>query len=284
MLLKISSKETPYERQIFSIFENILFVAKSICGQIYLWPNLFVGKCHEYMASTCEYKGKNMCASSYPYYYNYEEVCRTMQQVKKAHFEQTPHILRDKQVLDATECCLKRIVFVANENHFLEKHSRIFLAGFMIVYHPTEVFGHSADSLLEKEVLKRMRAVVKAFKKLCKEDGMDSSKSSKTAKSNKKEGMAKKFCILFLDYVQVFKSWSVPDDDKLLEKLKNAILVLYRAKKIHDDHVFDMNNTQTLHDVIQFEIERLRMKAKEIGGNMKLQRMDEAIAKELAQK
>ena len=148
---------------------------------------------------------------------------------------------------------------------------RVFLAGSMVVYHPTQVFesmGCLDHALLEaaKPLLSTFEKILGAIKEKKGAGGATGSFQDEPAE------LTKDFTTLFVKYLQAFKAWKVPDEAKLTNRIKHALLALYQAG---DSLAPDEPEDSRVRLEFNEQISKLRSKLRQIAGQEALAKFDE---------
>jgi hypothetical protein len=174
--------------------------------------------------------------------------------------------LRDKSTISRSKACLERFHRLSNLLHKATNpvgkepervNVRIFLAAYMIVAYPTNVFENMGA--LEQQLLASAHELIKLFEKI-----LYSFQSDKTIPFHKLlKDLTKSFPSALFDYHGDFKAWKVPDEAKLVTRIKHALVALYQARKqLPPDEPEDSQ----LNTEFRTQICRLRQKLQQIVG------------------
>jgi hypothetical protein len=100
---------------------------------------------------------------------------------------------------------------------------RVFMYSFLIVHHSDNVFVRI--NAVEEELIKRSRAMLKVFDKMCL--AILSSRSMTDLRNAAFESI--QFRGLLYYYLKAFQAWRLPDESKLIARMEHAINSLYDA-------------------------------------------------------
>jgi len=178
--------------------------------------------------------------------------------------------LREKSTIQRSKACLERFHRLSNLANKVTRapgvepervNVRIFLASYMIAVYPRNVF--ESMGVLETEVFNSAKALVEHFEEIL----LSGSFKSRT------------FPDVLFKYLQDFKAWKVPDEAKLVARIKHALVALYQARQQlpHDEPVNSQLNTE-----FRTQIQRLREKLGQIAGPEQLAAFDLEQPDELA--
>jgi len=148
----------------------------------------------------------------------------------------------------------------SNNVSVVQVHSRIFLASFMVSGRPNHVF--ESLGAMERELMEASNVMLHKFEgmiRALREHGIDAFRSH-----------GADFQQVLLDYLVKFKTWKVPDEHKLLTRIKHALVALYQARA----HVPD--GDQLLQE-FQAQIGRLQGKFREIGGDAAFEQFQQEV-------
>ena len=170
--------------------------------------------------------------------------------------------LREKSTIQRSKACLERFHRLSNLVNRVTRapgvepervNVRIFLASYMIAVYPRNVFENMG--VLETEVFNSAKALVEHFEEIL----LSGSFKSRT------------FADVLSKYLQDFKAWKVPDEAKLVARIKHALVALYQARSQLplDEPVNSQLNTE-----FRTQIQRLREKLGQIAGPEELAAFD----------
>ena len=192
-------------------------------------------------------------------------------------FDEVVRYLREQNVIAATKACLQRIHLLTIFRHgspaltaLVPEHVnvRVFLAGFMIAYHPTRVF--ETMGALEQALLDSTDPLIEAFERICHQIAMDPSFA------HVPHELTKDFPTLLLNFLRAFKAWKVPDEAKLVKRIKHALVALHRGL----EHLPpDEPEESKLKMEYNISITRFRAKLKQLGGTDARKVFEEEYAK-----
>jgi hypothetical protein len=135
------------------------------------------------------------------------------------------------------------------------------LAAYMIVGHPREVFSATGD--LERRLMESAQALLDIFERIL---------HSAVPMHMMSPDLTKSLPTALFAYLRDFKAWKVPDEAKLVSRIKHALVSLYQAMtQLPAD---EPENSQ-LNIEFRTQIFRLRRKMREIAGQAALTRFDE---------
>ena len=203
----------------------------------------------------------------------------TIEYVNSINFESLVTFLRDKNVILTTKMCLQRIHRLCilrhgNSQNLTSKdvNIRVFLAGFMIAYHSTHVFENMGN--LETNLYEIAIPLFEKFERICKIIQTSNNHSFQDVPHS----VTKDFVPTLFEYLKRFKTWKIPDENKLVQRIKHALIALYNAQR----HL-PSNEPEDSKIKIEFrtQIERLRNKMIQIGGIDKLVEFDEQLQLQL---
>jgi hypothetical protein len=143
---------------------------------------------------------------------------------------------------------------------------RVFVASFMIAYHPNDVFESINE--LETDLHLAAVAMLEVFDTLCiaiiaSKRGTDLTEPIKKALN---------FPGVLHTYLKAFQAWKLPDEAKLTARITHALTALYEA----DDHLVEGDTeTPKLRAEFGAQQERLRNKLVQIAGEKALKKLDD---------
>ena len=174
----------------------------------------------------------------------------TTDYLKTLSFDDLVLFLRNNTTISCAKVCVDRF----HRGYWSQAiNVRVFLAAYMIVLHPGNVF--ESVGALEAAVIESARRLVVIYENIL--------RSSLHTKS---------FSMALLDYYRDFKAWKVPDEAKLTCRIKHALIALYQA----EGHLpADEPEDSKLKLEFRTQIERLRSKLQQIAGAEALQKFDE---------
>ena len=209
----------------------------------------------------------------------YLKIGPTIEHVRRISFEELVVFLRNKETIAITKACLQRLHLLCIRRHGCSgggkglEHNRlipenvnvrVFMAGFMIAYRPTHVF--ESMGRLEQELYDAATPLLKRF------DTMATCLQRKRHFAHVPTELTRDFQAQLIEYLIKFKAWKVPDEAKLVSRIKHALIALYQAR----EHL-PPNEAEDSKLKIEFytQIERLRTKLEQIGGKKELELFDE---------
>jgi len=156
----------------------------------------------------------------------------TTEYVESISFEALVVFLREKKVIAVTKACLQRIHYLCTLRHGAppnalaqrEVNARVFLAGFMIAYKPVNVF--ESMGTLEQALFDVTVPLIRSFERIC--NAILEGKSFAEVPHELTNG----FCSLLFDYLKRFAAWKIPDEAKLLCRIKHALIALYQVASL----------------------------------------------------
>lgn len=191
-------------------------------------------------------------------------------------FERLVVFLRLESVIAVAKCCLRRIHFLTTFRHGSPVQAltpenvnvRVFLAAYMIAYRPTHVFESMGP--LETALLDSARTLLISF------DNIIKCVASEGFFQEVPFHLTLDFPVFLFEYLKNFKAWKVPDEAKLVCRIKHALIALYGAESN-----LPRNEPEDSKLKIEFrtQIERLRSKLSQIGGHEALLKFDEDMKK-----
>ena len=179
--------------------------------------------------------------------------------------------LREKSVIVASKGCLQRIHLLCTFRHGSPPASlapesvniRVFLAAYMIAYYPAHVFETMGQ--MEQSLFDAATPLIVAFEAIA-----DKIKSDSLFMNVGYE-LTKDFPTLLFRYLCHFKAWKVPDEAKLVSRIKTALLALYEAQAHLPP---DEDPESKLNLEFRSQIGRLRSKLSQIAGEAELRKFD----------
>jgi hypothetical protein len=188
-------------------------------------------------------------------------------------FEALVILLREKPVVKVTRNCVQRIHLCCTFLHGSPRKAldpehvnvRVVLAAYMIAGRPTHVF--ESMGALEQSLYESALVLTTNFESLAK--GIAQTGAFHSANAD----LAESFPTVLFEYLKRFKAWKVPDEAKLICRIKHALIALYQARE-HLPH--DEPDDSKLKVEFRIQIERLRSKLQQIGGVDALAQFDEA--------
>ena len=188
----------------------------------------------------------------------------TSTRIKRMPYDEVVVYLREQNVITATKACLHRIHLLTTFRHGSPAPTvlaperfnvRVFLAGFMIAYHPTRVF--ETMGALEQALLDSTVPLIETFERICHQIAVDPSFA------HVPHELTKDFPTLLLHFLRAFKAWKVPDEAKLVKRIKHALVALYLGL----EHLSpDEPEESKLKMEYNSYISRLRAKLEQLGG------------------
>jgi hypothetical protein len=185
--------------------------------------------------------------------------------------------LRDNDVIQLAKKTLEGVLFMITRASIKTKlinlpaldenpNVRVFLASFMIHTRPSSCFESIGP--LEQSVQTSATALVNTFKEIC--NGI----TSPTRITIYQWCTWSTLVIQLKEYLTCFKEWKVPDENKLTERLKHALLALYRAETHLIPNTYEYNSM--IAD-LKSQKKKLRAKMLQIAGKEVLASFDETI-------
>ena len=146
----------------------------------------------------------------------------------------------------------------------ISTNPRRFLSAFMVVYHSSETFGTMDD--LAHAVLASATAMLATFELLI--DGVRDS----GILAGVDQQHTRLFVSQLLSFLEVFESWRVSGKALIVSRIRSRLIELYKNDaQLSSDH-------QKIHKVFVHQIERMRDRLRDVGGEQELERFDEAYA------
>jgi hypothetical protein len=142
-------------------------------------------------------------------------------------------------------------------------NARVFLAAYMIAAKPSHVF--ESMEKLERAVSEAAKLVLSSFESII---HITVQMGSLQAVDN---GVLTGFSTLLCNYLSCFKAWKIPDEAKLIKRIKHALTALYQAEAALP---VDEPDDSKLNIEFRTQIERLRGKMLSIGGPAVLAEFD----------
>ena len=140
---------------------------------------------------------------------------------------------------------------------------RVFLAAYMIAAKPSHVFESMQQ--LEKAVEEAAKLVLSNFESII------HFTLQRGSLHGIEHGVLAGFSVLLCNFLRCFKAWKVPDEEKLVKRIKHALIALYQAEAVLPvDQPVDSEISIEFRD----QIERLRGKLISIGGPEALAEFD----------
>lgn len=201
----------------------------------------------------------------------------TSTRVQSITFEQLVEFLRTKTSIQLTKSVLERVHRLCNIRHHYaltpgqpqeRVNIRVFLASFMIAYRPDNVFESRGP--LENTLLQSSREVVSRFENILR--SIDSSPTK--AFNSISPDATRDFADVLRKYMNDFTAWKVPDEAKLVKRIKHALQALYQAKRQLPPNE---PNDSKLSVEFHAQIHRLRFKLHQIAGAGALAELDTNI-------
>jgi hypothetical protein len=188
-------------------------------------------------------------------------------------FEDLVTFLREKPVINTSKQCLQRIHLLCTFRHgsptkveFTPEsvNVRVFLAVYMIAYFPKHVFENMGP--LETALFNVSQPLIDSIERIMKQISLY------RHFQHVPSALSKDFTALLFNYLRHFKAWKVPDEKKLVTRIKHALLALYQARAHlpHDEPVDSKLNTE-----FETQIKRLREKLLVIAGQAEVDRLDQ---------
>ena len=146
---------------------------------------------------------------------------------------------------------------------------RVFLAAYMIAFHPGKVF--EAINALETELIHRSRKMLVVFDRLC------AALMSVKNQTDMCNGVAAsiEFPGVLHYYLKAFQAWKIPDEAKLAARITHAIIALLQA----ENHLVNEDSTcQSMRKNFSSSRNRLCAKLVQVGGQKALATLNAKIA------
>ena len=200
----------------------------------------------------------------------------TSTRIKRMPFDEAVSYLREENVIAATKACLLRFHLLTNFRHGSPASTvlvpervnvRVFLAGFMIAYHPTifERMGALEQALFDSTV-----PLIEAFESICHQMAADPSFA------HVPHELTKNFPTLLLNFFRAFKAWKVHDEARVTKLIKHTLVALYRKlEHLSPDEPEDSKMKMKYNSIIS----RLRAKLQKMAGTDALKAFEEEYAK-----
>jgi hypothetical protein len=190
-----------------------------------------------------------------------------------SRFENVVISLRESSRITIMKNFLQRVHILSNLIHSWQVdesgvvNARIVLAGYMISFHTAKVF--ETVGVIEKNLIESSTALLQLMEKIAKE-----LVSLGSFQALPKE-LTKNFHKFLMKYLNDFKTWKVPDEQKLTTRIKHALVALEEAQmQLPADEPTDSK----LAIELRVQIERLRGKLAHVGGPAVLRQFDESRA------
>ena len=193
--------------------------------------------------------------------------------VRSISFETLVVKLREKPLIATVKAMLQRVHLLCTFRHGspcralapANVNVRVFLAAYMIAYRSTHVF--ESMGVLEQPLLAAATRLLDCFETI-----MGALRENDGQFAALPPSMTKAFPTLLFEYLKCFKAWKVPDEEKLVCRIRHALVALYQA----ETHLPpDEPEDSRLKIEFRTQIERLRSKLEQISGREALARFDE---------
>ena len=196
--------------------------------------------------------------------------------VQAIPFDELVVLLRRPNVVAAASRCLRpvfaaclRVNSLAVENYAdpARINPRVFLSAYMVAYHPTSVFEQIGA--LEQAVLDASGPMLRTFEDICQRlrEG--------AAFDDLPNVLTLAFADMLMSYIRHFQAWKVPDEARLVTRIRLALLALYQAQEhISDDVPLDAELRLNFLNQIQ----RLRTKLFQLGAENVVEELDRELA------
>ena len=196
--------------------------------------------------------------------------------VQAIPFDELVVLLRRRNVVAAASHCLRpvfaaclRVNSLAVENYAdpARINPRVFLSAYMVAYHPTSVFEQIGA--LEQAVLDASGPMLRTFEDICQRlrEG--------AAFDDLPNVLTLAFADMLMSYIRHFQAWKVPDEARLVTRIRLALLALYQAQEhISDDVPLDAELRLNFLNQIQ----RLRTKLFQLGAANVVEELDRELA------
>jgi hypothetical protein len=134
---------------------------------------------------------------------------------------------------------------------------RIFMAAYMIAFHPDKVF--EVQAILEKNLIEKATKMLKIFDKIC--DDIITSENWCDIKGAAERGIM--FPGALHAYLRAFQEWKIPDEKKLNDRIKHVLSSLQEA----DDELREYDvDFMSIRSQLRSEKKRLLEKLRQIIG------------------
>ena len=142
---------------------------------------------------------------------------------------------------------------------------RVFLAAYMVAYFPSHVFETMGP--LEQALFDAATPMIVAFEAI-----MGELTTCGSSFRDVPYALTKDFPTLLFEFLRHFRAWKVPDEVKLVARIKHALVALYEAQS----HLpADEDPESKLNVEFRTQIWRLRMKLSQIAGETELRKFDD---------
>ena len=144
---------------------------------------------------------------------------------------------------------------------------RVFLAAYMVAFHPTSVFEEIGA--LEQAVLDASGPMLQTFEDICQRlrDGV--------AFDELPNNLTGGFVEMLMSYIRRFQAWKVPDEARLVTRIRHALVALYQAREhLPDDEPLD----SPVRPQFLNQIQRLRTKLFQLGAANVVEDLDRELA------
>ena len=157
----------------------------------------------------------------------------SVQRVKRISFEELTVFLREKSVVAATDNCLRRISMLSalRQGSFSQcrVNARVFLAGFMIAFHPAQVFKSMAEK--ENSLFDAASLLIGTFERICACLEFDEGMARRPTFSDVPLDLTRDFTSLLLQYVDRFVKWKTPVSPVLTSRLRIGLVAMYETER-----------------------------------------------------
>lgn len=186
--------------------------------------------------------------------------------IKRMQFEDLVVFLRQKDTISKTKALLMRFHNSArfvfgdpiNTNLPDQVNVRVFLAAYMMVFFSSRVFEEVKE--LEAAVRQAATRVISNFERMIEQYttrgqifyGIDAN-------------VVASFVPLLFDYLRKFNEWKVPDEIKLISRIRCALVALYLAQEALPS--MDVSERPRMAAELSEQIDRIRGKYRQIAGN-----------------
>ena len=217
-------------------------------------------------------------------------------------FETMVSHLRESEVISAAKACLQRVHFMSNSLHGLPEgmlnhdnvNVRTFLAAFLIVHRPNHVFemmGERETTLKESAtvMLRSFENILVKIQEKCSRATATATTSMMMAATSgvshpspgddNRQIISKDFIPSLFRYLTDFKRWKVQDEANLIRRIMRALVALYEAEA---QLPLDEPEDSSVKKEFRTQVERLRSKMLQVGGQEKLDEFDRNRRENLA--
>ena len=190
----------------------------------------------------------------------------TIEHAKSIGFERLITYLREQSTISRCKTCLERLHRLSNIIHRPTTdrpetvNVRIFMASYMIAAFPSNVFEQMGP--METKLLESAKALLKIYEEILHSDQL---------MRQLPPALTKSLPVALFAYIRDFKAWKVPDEAKMVGRIRHALGALYDAQmQLPADEPADSQ----LNVDFRMQVRRLREKLLTIGGPGALAALD----------